>query len=188
MNKTLFAALLLSSAVAVAASADTGAAKIAGTAAGSAVSGTVSFEDTAAGLKVVADLHGLTPGQHGFHIHEFGSCEDSAKAAGGHFNPDKHPHGQALKDGIKKTHAGDLGNITADDKGDAKLEVTLAGDALAKGEHAVAGRAVVVHEKADDFSQPAGNAGGRVACGVIGLTGPVAAAPAAPAAPAPAAK
>ncbi|MBI3564789.1 MAG: superoxide dismutase family protein [Elusimicrobia bacterium] len=120
-----------------------------------------------------AVLHGLTPGEHGFHIHEFGSCEDSAKAAGGHFNPKKHEHGQALKDGVAKTHAGDLGNITADAAGDAKLDVTLKGVSLTK-DFAVAGRAVVVHEKVDDFSQPVGNAGGRVACGVIGLVAPAA--------------
>ena len=181
MKTTLAVAALM---CAVAASAETGSAKVAGTAAGSTIAGTVSFEDTKAGLKISAVVHGLTPGEHGFHIHEFGSCEDSAKAAGGHFNPEKHPHGQALKDGVAKTHAGDLGNITADANGDAKLEVTLHGVTLTRA-HAVAGRAVVVHEKVDDFSQPVGNAGGRVACGLIGLVAPAApATPAAPAAPA----
>jgi len=181
MNKALFAVLALSAA---AASAETGSAKVAGTAAGSAISGTVSFEDTSAGLKITADLHGLTPGDHAFHIHEWGSCEDSAKAAGGHFNPTKAPHGQALKDGVHKAHAGDLGNVAAGADGNATLDVTLKGASLTKGKFAVAGRAVVVHEKVDDFSQPAGNAGGRVACGVIGLVGPAASAAPAPAAPA----
>ncbi len=181
MNKTFLAVLLLCTAVA--ARADMGVAKIAGTAAGSAVAGSVSFEDSEKGLKVSATLHGLTPGQHGFHIHEWGNCDDSAKAAGGHFNPAHASHGEVLKNGPQKAHAGDMGNIVADDKGDAKLDVVVPGVGLSGGKFLVAGRAVVVHEKGDDFSQPAGNAGGRIACGVIGLTGPVAA-PAAPAAPA----
>src|SRR5437879_5897501 len=96
-----------------AARAATGAAKISGTAAGSTVSGTVKLEDTGAGLKVLAELSGVPAGDHGFHIHEFGSCDDAAKAAGSHYNPEKTPHGSIMKDGHKKAHEGDMGNITA---------------------------------------------------------------------------
>ncbi len=160
--------------VAAIASAETGSAKITGTASGSAVSGNVSFEDTAAGLKVSAAVHGLPPGAHGFHIHEWGTCEDSAKAAGSHFNPAHASHGKALKDGPEKAHAGDMGNIVADAKGDATLNAVIPSVALNGGKFPVIGRAVVIHEKVDDFSQPVGNAGNRVGCGVIGLTGPAA--------------
>ena len=172
--KTISLAITLSCFAAVA-SAEIGAAKIAGTATGSTVAGTASFEDTAAGLKISAMIHGLAPGAHGFHVHEWGSCEDSAKAAGSHFNPAHAAHGEALKNGPDKAHAGDMGNIIADAKGDAKLDAVIPGVSLT-GKFAVVGRAVVVHEKVDDFSQPVGNAGSRVGCGVIGLTGPVAAA------------
>ena len=171
MNKLLLSVAFAAS-CAAAVSAETGLASIKGTADGSKISGTVSFTDTPAGLKLVAALHGLTPGAHGFHIHESGSCEDLGKAAGGHYNPAHAPHGEALKN-PEKAHAGDAGNIVADDKGDASLtavlpKVTLSGEKLS-----VAGRAVIVHEKADDFSQPTGNAGGRAGCGVIGLIAPV---------------
>ncbi len=76
-------------------------------------------------------------------------------------------HGDVLKAGVKKAHAGDMGNITAGSDGTAAVEVTIKKVSLSGGKHDVAGRALVVHEKADDFSQPAGNAGGRIACGVI---------------------
>jgi superoxide dismutase, Cu-Zn family len=155
----------------ISAHAATGAAKIKGTADGSKLSGTVTVEDTDKGLRVRAALTGVPAGEHGFHIHEFGSCEDAAKAAGSHYNPHGAPHGLATKVGVKKAHAGDLGNITADKSGAAAIEALLPKLAVASGKHPVAGRAVVIHEKADDFGQPVGNAGGRIGCGVIGVTG-----------------
>ncbi|MDQ6622244.1 MAG: superoxide dismutase family protein [Verrucomicrobiota bacterium] len=133
----------------------------------SKVMGTVTF--TAAGdeVKVVADLTGLTPGKHGFHIHEFGDCSDpKATSAGGHFNPTNHKHGAPAD---SDRHEGDLGNIEADASGKAHLEVT---DKMLKlsGADSIVGHAVIVHEKADDLkTQPTGDAGGRVACGVIGV-------------------
>lgn len=166
MDKLILASLLLT---AVAASAAVGSAQIKGTAEGSLISGSASFEDTAKGLKIDLSVAGLTPGQHGFHIHEWGDCSDTGKAAGGHYNPAHAMHGQALKSGPHKAHAGDAGNLVADQDGRAKLEVVLPGVKLTQGEFTVAGRAVIIHEKADDFSQPVGNAGGRVACGLIGL-------------------
>lgn len=147
-----------------------GQAKIKGTAEGSAISGTAEFSDTKDGLDILVKLEGLAPGDHALHIHEFGACDDQGKAAGGHYNPKGAPHGQVLKDGIKKAHAGDFGNITVGADGRAAAEihlkkVKLTGDALS-----VAGRAIVVHEKKDDFGQPTGNAGGRLACGTIIIT------------------
>lgn len=153
-----------------AARAATAVAKISGTASGSSISGTVTFEDVKKGLKVTAKLAGLPPGEHGFHIHEFGSCEDAGKAAGSHFNPLGSPHGHLTKDGMKKAHAGDLGNVTVDGAGNAALEAVLPRESVTGGKYDVAGRAVVVHEKADDFGQPVGNAGGRIACGTIALS------------------
>lgn len=132
------------------------------------VMGVVHFMDTGSGVKVTADINGLAPGsEHGFHIHQFGDCTDMEKAmsTGGHYNPEKHQHGKA---GEAMSHVGDMGNIKADDKGHAHVEVTLSA-ATISGKNAILGRGVIVHEKADDYSQPVGNAGGRIACGVIGV-------------------
>jgi Cu-Zn family superoxide dismutase len=139
-------------------------------ASGSQVMGTVTFTKTDGGIQVVADITGLTPGQHGFHIHEFGDCSaPDATSAGGHFNPSKNPH--AGHDDVKR-HEGDLGNIEADSSGKAHLELTDKMMTMS-GEKSIIGRGVIVHEKADDLkTQPTGNAGGRVACGVIGVAKP----------------
>jgi Cu-Zn family superoxide dismutase len=137
---------------------------------GSRVMGTVTFTKTADGVKVVADISGLTPGKHGFHVHEFGDCSDpKGESAGGHFNPDKHRHAGPE---TSPRHAGDLGNIEADASGKARLEVTDKSMKLSGGD-AIVGHAVIVHEKVDDLTtQPTGNAGGRLACGVIGVAKP----------------
>jgi Cu-Zn family superoxide dismutase len=133
----------------------------------SKVMGTVTFTRSGDAVKVVADITGLTPGKHGFHIHEFGDCSDpKAASAGGHFNPNKHQHG-APDAGDR--HEGDMGNIEADASGKAHLELT---DKVMKlsGDDSIVGHAVIVHEKADDLkTQPTGDAGGRLACGVIGV-------------------
>ncbi len=135
-----------------------------------AVSGDVLFEDTGEGLKVSAQVSGLTPGDHGFHIHQYGACSDSGKAAGGHYNPDAAPHGLLTKDGAQHAHAGDLGNIWIAPDGTGKVDATIPGLTLLSGSHAVAGRSVIIHENKDDFSQPLGNAGSRVGCGEIVIT------------------
>jgi superoxide dismutase, Cu-Zn family len=134
---------------------------------GSNVAGTVTFTASGDSVKVVADITGLTPGKHGFHIHEFGDCSDpKAVSAGGHFNPGHKQHG--APDAAER-HAGDLGNMEADASGKAHLELT---DRVMKlsGSDSIIGHAVIVHEKADDLkTQPTGDAGGRLACGVIGV-------------------
>ncbi len=137
---------------------------------GSKVEGTVTFTKSGDETKVVAELTGLTPGKHGFHIHEFGDCSsDDGKSAGGHFNPTNNPHAGHDAD---KRHEGDLGNIEADSDGKAHLELTDKMLSMS-GETSIIGRGLIVHEKADDMkTQPTGDAGGRVACGVIGVAKP----------------
>jgi superoxide dismutase, Cu-Zn family len=132
---------------------------------GNQVRGTVRFVEEAGGVRVIADLTGLTPGEHGFHVHETGDCSaPDAKSAGDHFNPTGHAH--AGRDASER-HMGDLGNLTADASGRAHLSY-LDPKLKLSGEHAIIGRAVIVHAKADDLkTQPAGDAGGRVCCGVI---------------------
>ena len=130
-------------------------------------SGEVLFTEENGGLNVEAKLSSLTTGKHGFHIHENGSCADAGKAAGGHFNPDKIMHGYMPKDGMTHAHPGDMGNLEAGADGKATLKVFLPGVTLKTGKYAVLGKSVIVHEKEDDFSQPTGNAGSRIGCGVI---------------------
>jgi superoxide dismutase, Cu-Zn family len=131
------------------------------------VKGVVTFTQTDKGVKVYAHLEGLTPGKHGFHIHEFGDCTAAdLTSAGGHFNPTQMSHGAP---GDEMRHSGDLGNIVADDKGMAVLEWVDPMMQLS-GPNSIIGHAVIVHAKEDDLkTQPTGNAGGREACGVIGI-------------------
>jgi superoxide dismutase, Cu-Zn family len=134
------------------------------------VTGTVTFSKTETGVKVVADIKGLTPGSHGFHIHQFGDCSaPNADSAGGHFNPQGKKHG--APENLER-HAGDLGNLMADSSGRAYLERIDAIISLS-GPDSIIGRGIIVHEASDDLTtQPTGNAGGRIACGVIGIAGP----------------
>lgn len=132
---------------------------------GNQVQGTVTFTQVADGVLIRADVTGLTPGNHGFHVHENGDCSSpDAKSAGGHYNPHAHHHGAPVD---AQRHTGDLGNLVADDSGHAVLEWTDP-DMKLTGESSVVGRAVIVHAGEDDYTtQPTGNAGARVACGVI---------------------
>ncbi len=137
---------------------------------GSAVKGTVRFTQLDHGVEIAADLTGLTPGAHGFHVHEYGDCSAAdGSSAGGHFNPGGRPHGGP---GMEMSHAGDYGNLMADARGHATLKIVAHRITLDDGPEGVLGRSVVVHEKADDLtSQPAGNAGPRIGCGVNVLKG-----------------
>ncbi|MEO8439394.1 MAG: superoxide dismutase family protein [Spartobacteria bacterium] len=136
----------------------------------SKVEGTVTFTKAGDTTTIVADLTGLSPGKHGFHIHEYGDCSaPDATSAGGHFNPTNNPH---AGHGVEKRHVGDMGNIEADSAGKAHLEL-IDKMMTMSGEESIIGHAVIVHEKADNLhSQPTGDAGGRVACGVIGIAKP----------------
>src|ERR1035437_9467605 len=141
---------------------------------GNATAGIVSFTATDGGVKVVADVTGLLPGKHGFHIHEFGDISDVAKvmSTGGHYDPDGSHHHELAEPGQTANtphHAGDMGNLTADSAGKAHLEVVLKGVSLMGPVNPLVGRAVIIHANADDGAQPGGNAGGRVGQGVIGI-------------------
>lgn len=132
--------------------------------AGSSTTGRVAFTQKEDGILVEAELYGLAPGKHGIHIHEHGDCGNSAEAAGGHFNPTMASHGGAA---MQMSHEGDLGNITADAKGHGRMSVMDRWLKLS-GDHGILGRSIIVHAQEDDLvSQPSGNAGSRVACGLI---------------------
>jgi superoxide dismutase, Cu-Zn family len=133
----------------------------------SKVHGVVVFTVKGNAIEVTGEVVNLTPGLHGFHVHEFGDCSaPDALSTGGHFNPTKAMHGGPDS---KNRHVGDLGNIMADASGKAVINIT---DPMIKlsGPHSIIGRGLIVHAKADDEkTQPTGDAGGRVACGVIGI-------------------
>lgn len=135
----------------------------------SKVKGIIYFTKTDKGVHVKGEITGLTPGEHGFHVHEFGVWSPDGMASGGHFNPHKAAH--SSHDSPKR-HVGDLGNVKADDSGKAVIDIE--DDQLTfEGPNCILGRGLVVHEKADDLkSQPAGNAGGRLAVAIIGVARP----------------
>ena len=130
----------------------------------SKVTGTVTFTKVGDEVQVVADIQNLTPGKHGFHIHEKGDCSaPDAASAGAHFNPSHQHHGGPA---TLDRHEGDLGNITADASGKAHLD--WKGKLSLAGKDSIIGKSDVLHEKEDDLkTDPSGNSGARVACGAI---------------------
>lgn len=135
----------------------------------SKVTGTITFKQTDDGVEATATLEGLKPGEHAWHVHEKGDCSaPDATSAGGHFNPENHKHGAP---DAAEHHAGDFGNLTAGKDGKATATITIKGVTLdPAAPTSLVGKGFIVHEKKDDFkTQPTGNAGGRVACGVIKL-------------------
>lgn len=132
----------------------------------SKLTGTATFEETEGGVKVTVRLSNAPPGLHGAHIHEKADCSaDDASSAGDHFNPGGHPHGRPPEE---KRHLGDLGNIEVDPGGKGVLEIVIPGANLKPGDpSSFLDRAVIVHEKEDVGSQPAGGAGARIGCGEI---------------------
>jgi Cu-Zn family superoxide dismutase len=131
---------------------------------GSKVTGTITFTKMGDDVEVAGDIQNLSPGKHGFHIHEKGDCSAAdGSSAGGHFNPMHQHHGGPT---TAERHAGDLGNIEADQSG--KAHVQWKGKISLAGADSIIGKSVVVHEKADDLkTDPAGNSGARIACGAI---------------------
>ncbi|HEY8551165.1 MAG TPA: superoxide dismutase family protein [Vicinamibacterales bacterium] len=127
--------------------------------------GEVTFTQEGEGVRVSGSFSGLTFGEHGFHVHEKGDCSaPDASSAGGHFNPTSQQHGAREAD---QRHVGDLGNLKVDPYGLARVDFVDKHLSLS-GPNSIVGKAVIVHEKADDFkTQPTGDAGGRLACGVI---------------------
>ncbi len=135
---------------------------------GNEVSGVVRFLNEEGGVRVLAEVHGLDPNSlHGFHIHEFGDCTaPDGTSAGGHFAPHDNPHAGPTD---SPRHVGDLGNLAADEDGIAELNF-LDTVISFEGVNNILGRGVVVHATEDDLvSQPTGDAGARLGCGVIGV-------------------
>ena len=134
--------------------------------AGNNIAGTVTFVPEGGKVVVIAEITGLKPGPHGFHVHEKGDCSaPDFTSAGGHFNPSGQPHGDPA---AAAHHAGDMPMLVADASGKATLRAEVSSMTVGNGTTDIVGKAVVVHADADDFkSQPAGNSGARMACGVI---------------------
>nr|AEY77316.1 extracellular Cu/Zn-superoxide dismutase [Phaedon cochleariae] len=138
----------------------------------SGVHGNLTFEQRDSQIQISGEVHGLTPGKHGFHVHQLGNIGLGCLGTGGHFNPHNKHHGAPTD---KERHVGDLGNIVADATGVAHVHIE--DDVIAlQGNHNIIGRAMVVHAGEDDLgrggqsdSLTTGHAGGRLACGVIGI-------------------
>lgn len=146
------------------------AASLSPVASGAQVSGLVVFHQMDGHLMAHVRIRGLEPmSVHGFHVHEKSSCASADfSSAGGHFNPDGKPHGE--QNGER--HAGDMPNLTADAQGMVDQKIMLHGLTLAAGERSIDGRTLILHANPDDFkSQPAGNSGPRIACGLIARYG-----------------
>lgn len=133
----------------------------------SKVKGVIHFTQKGKSVEITGHVTGLTPGKHGFHIHEFGDLtSEDCMATGGHFNPTNKKHG-APED--EDRHVGDLGNLVANDDGKAEIKMTDSVISL-NGKDSIIGRAIIVHGKADDLkTQPTGDAGARLGAGVIGM-------------------
>lgn len=133
---------------------------------GNSVGGSVNFTQKKGFVQIEAKISGLTAnGIHAIHIHEKGNCTGDGSSAGAHFNPANLPHGGLAS---VQRHGGDLGNLSADASGQAQLSVGVSGISLGMESDSIIGRAVIVHAGADDLtSQPSGNAGARVACGLV---------------------
>jgi len=139
---------------------------------GNDVTGIVKFTPTEDGkIKITATVKGLKPdSEHGFHIHQYGDCSaPDATSAGGHYDPHGHEHG--VPDAANR-HAGDMGNLETNAEGVANFELVVDNITISEGDTPIIGRSVIVHANKDDGSQPTGNAGPRVACGVIGFANP----------------
>ena len=133
---------------------------------GNATSGTITFTQKGDKVAIEARVSALTPGGHGFHIHEKGDCSSGdGMSAGGHFNPTAKPHGNPT---AADHHAGDIPMLVADASGNASLTIELSGMTVGSGDTDIVGKAVIVHKDPDDYTtQPTGNSGARVACGLI---------------------
>ena len=134
---------------------------------GNTTSGSASFTQVGDKVHLVANVTGLTPGQeHGFHVHEAGDCSSGdGMSAKGHFNPYGKPHGSPAS---AERHAGDMPALRADAGGNARIDTTLDVMSVKPGPASVVGRGLIVHASPDDYkTQPTGNAGARLACGVI---------------------
>jgi Cu-Zn family superoxide dismutase len=137
---------------------------------GSTATGTVKLAQLSDGsVRVTADLTGVPPGTHGFHVHVKGDCGDYGNAAGGHFNPHTTEHGAPSAD-QQHHHAGDFGNVIADASGRVHTQFETFSITVAPGPTSAVGHAIILHANPDDLvTQPTGNAGAHIACGVVTL-------------------
>lgn len=148
--------------------AATAIAELQPTKADSRLKGQAKFTEEKTGVVVRVEVWNAPPGKLGLHIHEKGVCTNEGNDAGGHYNPSGNPHGYSPKDYPLHAHPGDMGNIEVDVDGHGTLKLHMPDLGLAsRARYDIRGLAVILHEKEDDFSQPTGNAGGRIACGVI---------------------
>jgi Cu-Zn family superoxide dismutase len=133
--------------------------------------GTVRLEEMSDGsVAVDVNLTNVPAGVHGFHIHDKGDCGDNGNAAGGHFNPGASAHGAPT---APSHHAGDFGNVTADASGNVKTKFTTRAVTVSPSSSSAVGHAIILHGNPDDLTtQPTGNAGPRIACGVVTLVTP----------------
>jgi Cu-Zn family superoxide dismutase len=132
---------------------------------GSSLRGTATFTEEAEGVRVVVEVAGAPPGDHAVHVHENGDCSaPDASSAGSHFNPEQHEHGGPH---TAVRHPGDFGNLTVGADSTGRIELVTKDLTVGESPISVVGLSIIVHEKADDFSQPVGNAGGRIGCGLI---------------------
>ncbi len=154
--------------VATAAYAATAVVDLKGTTPGSRLKGQLKFVDEKTGVVVVGEVWNAPPGKHGIHIHEKKSCADNGVSAGGHLNPSGNEHGFAPTGMPLHGHPGDMGNIEVDVDGHGTLKVHMPELGLAtRSRYDIRGLAVILNEKEDDFSQPDGNSGACIACGLI---------------------
>jgi Cu-Zn family superoxide dismutase len=135
---------------------------------GQTAAGTVKLTQVAdGGVDVQVDLTGVPAGVHGFHVHDKGDCGDNGNAAGGHFNPATTEHGAP---DMPPHHAGDFGNVTANAAGEVHTRFTTHSVTVEAGANSAVGHAIILHANPDDLkTQPTGNAGARIACGVVTL-------------------
>jgi superoxide dismutase, Cu-Zn family len=133
---------------------------------GSSLAGSGTLTETSTGVQVALALENVPPGEHGAHVHEKGDCSaPDASSAGGHFNPEAHPH--SLPEATPR-HLGDLGNVNIGADGKGTLDIVATGANLKEGDSSsFLGKAIIIHEKKDDGGQPVGNAGGRIGCAEI---------------------
>ena len=143
-------------------------AEIKGTAIQPEINGTATFTQQEDGkMKVNIQAEGVPPGPHAIHIHENGSCENNAEAAGSHWNPEGKPHGNVVENGFDEAHPGDFGNIEINENGFGTKEFTVEKLSIGGEQYNILDHAIVLHAQEDTFEQPTGEAGERIACGII---------------------
>lgn len=137
---------------------------------GSNLDGTATFSQEGDSIKFVLEVENAPPGEHAVHLHEKGDCSaPDATSAGSHWNPTSMDHGHLGK--TNEAHLGDIGNFKVGEDGKGTIEFTTDKWSMGGGDNSIFGKAVIVHEKADDYkTQPTGDAGGRIGCGVIEST------------------